>query len=294
MNAVTVMASTVTQQLDIPNLIDLDRVKATQKEDVVLREVRKWVDEDARPKDLQKLRLPGDLVRYWRHFNLLTVRDDVLCRKWIRHDKKKNEIEIERFLVLVPESLRESVMQNHHASLVNCHPGVDGTYQSIIRQYYWPQMRFEVDLFVKSCVTCGLTKPPTKYLRAPLQHVIATEFNQILVIDHIVPEKEGATPRRNRYILTMVDAFTGFTVAVACKTRTSEETIRLIMHNWCLKHGYPKEIISETMDHSARRCTMKFSRTLGSRQHMERLTCVPVLQRWNERTAESTQDYASR
>ena len=244
-NAVTTTASGITQQLDIPNLIDVERVKKEQKEDIVLSEVRRWIDEKARPKDVQKLRLPSDLIRYWKYFNLLTVRDDVLCRKWIRHDKVNNEIEIERFLVLVPETLREKVMENHHASLVNCHPGVEGTYQSVVRQYYWPQMRNEIDLYVKSCVTCGVVKPPSKYLRAPLKHILAREFNDVIAIDHIVPEKEGVTPRRNRYILTMVDLFTGYSVAVPCKTKESQETIRIITHHWCLKLGYPKEIIAD-------------------------------------------------
>lgn len=106
-------------------------------------------------------------------------------------------------------------------------------------------MKEEIDLFVKSCVKCGRVKQPSAYLKAPLKHVIAHEMNSVLVIDHIVPELEGMTARRNRYILTMTDLFTGYIVAVPCKTRESEETIRIIMHHWVLRFGYPKEILAD-------------------------------------------------
>ena len=117
---------------------------------------------------------------------------------------------MERFLVLVPETLRETVLHLHHSSLITTHPGIDETYRQIVRQYYWPKMRDEVDLFIKSCIKCGRVKQPAAYLKAPLKHVIAHEFNEALVIDHIVPQLEGSTARRNRYILTMTDLFTGY------------------------------------------------------------------------------------
>jgi hypothetical protein len=34
-------------------------------------------------------------------------------------------------------------------------------------------------------------------------------------------------------------------IAVPCKTRESEETIRLIMHHWILRLGYPREILAD-------------------------------------------------
>ena len=240
-----IAANTITEQLELPNLIDLDQIKAAQNSDTVLKEVIRWINQNERPKDLQKLRLPPDLVRYWKQYKLLVLRDGILYRKWIKHDKETKEIEIERLLVIVPESLRNNVLQLHHTSLVTCHPGIEETYRQILRQYYWAQMKNEIELFVKSCVTCGKVKQPTAYLKAPLKHVIAHELNDVLIIDHVVPEKEGRTPRNHRYILTMTDCFTGFIVAVPCQTRESEETIRLILHNWCLRMGYPREIIAD-------------------------------------------------
>ena len=100
------------------------------------------------------------MITYWKHLNLITVKDGILCKKWIKHDKETNEIEIQRSLVLVPESLKETVLDQHHSSLVSMHPGVDNTCNLIRQRYYWPRMKDEVELYFKSCVTCGGCKQP--------------------------------------------------------------------------------------------------------------------------------------
>ena len=75
--------------------------------------------------------------------------------------------------------------------------------------------------------------------------MIASAFNDVLVIDHIVPERDIVTKRNNRYILSITDVFTGYLMALPAKTKTSEETIRLINTNWCAWKGWPKEIIAD-------------------------------------------------
>ena len=239
-NAIT----SVTQQLQIKDLLDVQKIAAEQDKDPVLSEVKRWL-KDGKPEKLQRLRLPADMLTYWKQLKLITVKDGLLCKKWIKHDKESKEIEIERFLVLVPESLKETVLENHHCSLVNMHPGIENTCDLIRRKYYWPRMKDEVELYVKSCVTCGGCKQPHHYLKAPLRHVIVYEVNDAISIDHIIPSKEGVTPRRNWIILSITDVFSGYVVSLPCKTKCSEETIRLIQHRWCLKFGYPKEILAD-------------------------------------------------
>ena len=53
------------------------------------------------------------------------------------------------------------------SSLITMHPGVDNTCEIIRQRYYWPRMRDEVELYVKSCVTCGGCKQPHHYLETP-------------------------------------------------------------------------------------------------------------------------------
>ena len=101
---------------------------------------------------------------------LTSVKDPKTCRSWdcLQNNKQYNEIEVERFLVLVPETLRETVLDLHHSSLITTHPGIDETYRQIVHQCYWPKMKDEIYLFVKSCnvwegeAACCLPEGPTE------------------------------------------------------------------------------------------------------------------------------------
>ena len=239
-----VTTSSITQQLEIGELLDKQKIVSEQNRDPVLMEVKRWLSE-GKPENLQRLRLPADMLTYWKHLHLIIKRDGILCKKWIKHNKETNEIEIQKFLVLVPESLKVTVLDQHHNSLLAMHPGIENTCELIRKRYYWPRMRNEVELYVKSCITCGESKQPHHYLRAPLRHVITYEPKHTISIDHIVPSKEGATKRGFRLILSITDVFSGYVVALPCKTRKSEETIRLILHRWCLQFGYPVEILAD-------------------------------------------------
>ena len=108
-NAVT--NSPISPPTQLPDLIDLESIRKAQQDDVILKQVRQWIDKGERPKELQKLRLPPDLLKYWRQFSLLTVRNNVLFRKWINHNKDKDEIEIEMYPILVPESLITDILE---------------------------------------------------------------------------------------------------------------------------------------------------------------------------------------
>lgn len=234
----------VAQQLEISEILDKQKIMAEQNRDPVLIEVKRWLTE-GKPEKLQRLRLPADMLTYWKQLGLITIRDGVLYKKWVNHNKSTKEIEIERYLALVPESLKPTVLDQYHSSLIAMHPGVENTCYLICQQFYWPRMKDEVELYVKSCVTCGGCKQPHHYLKAPLKHVITYEVNDAISIDHIIPTKEGATKRGYRWILSITDVFSGYVLALPCKTKRSEETIRLIEHKWCLRFGYPKEILAD-------------------------------------------------
>ena len=115
-----------------------------------------------------------------------------------------------------------------------------------MRYFYWPKMKHDFKLYVQSCTICGQNKPPSGYSKAPILHIIVSEFNTSLCLDHIIHQRDIMTPRRHRYILSMTDMFSGFVIA-ACllEHRRAKKSYRLIMHNWVLKFGMPKEIICD-------------------------------------------------
>ena len=62
--------------------------------------------------------------------------------------------------VWVPDymPLRLRIIQDHHDPPAMGHPGKAKTLELITWEYYWPNMRRDIDQFVRNCHTCRRTK----------------------------------------------------------------------------------------------------------------------------------------
>ena len=223
-----------------PSQFTLSNLATAQRDDPILREVRSWVENGSKPETLQALRTPRELVSYWKQFSQFNIKGGVLRRKWT--DVKSDDT---RELVVIPEELKEEAMRLSHSTVLTSHPGAENSRLACLNNYYWYKMKDDFELFVAACTTCGKTKQPRAYLRAPLKHIILHQFNDAICIDHIVPSKQGRTKRGHRYILSITDMFSGYVIAIPTKTQTAEETINVILHNWTLRFGMSGEIISD-------------------------------------------------
>ena len=215
------------------------RICNEQDKDQILKVVKEWVRKGEKPK-LQSNRNPASLVSLWKQFNLLEIAEDgLLTRKWVN----KKDPEQGRDLIVIPDNLVEKIMTLHHSNLGSCHPGVDLSVDLCRRKFYWPKMTEDFKEFIAACEKCNSIKQPQRYLRAPLQHMLFHNFGDCIVVDHIVPESQGRTPRGYRYILTITDAWSNYLVAIPVKTQTAKENIEQIVRRWTLIFGQPKEII---------------------------------------------------
>lgn len=226
-----VNALTVTK--DAP--ITLEEIKTHQQEDEVLKEVTRWVKKGERPQTIQEIRAPSCLVSYWKQFGSFELKDDILYRNWSRGDNEE-----QRLLIVVPGSLQEKVMYNFHGAFAANHPGIQISWEKCSEKYYFYKMKEELKLYIQACNICNESKRPQKYFKPHLKPIIYTEFNQCISIDHLVVNI--ATPRRNKYILTITCHYTNYLVAIPVKTLTSEETVRTIILHWALRFGIFKAI----------------------------------------------------
>lgn len=222
---------------EIQTLPDLKKLEEEQNKDPILKVVKQWVLDGDKGK-IQVNRSPAALISYWKQFNMLKLEQGLLKRKWMM--KKQEET---RDLIVVPESCEIEVMKLFHDNVVNCHPGVKISVTRCRQFFYWPKMEQEFKIYIQACERCTETKQPHHYLKAPLKHLFFHCFNDALIIDHIVPEMEGRTPRGFRYILTMTDAWSNYLVAVPVKSQTAVENIKAMMKHWVLKHGICRELI---------------------------------------------------
>lgn len=68
-------------------------------------------------------------------------------------------------------------------------------------------MTGDIDKWCKQCEICQRRHDPISQPRAPLQQLLATRPGEIVHADIM---KLAKTPRRNKYVLVLIDAFTKF------------------------------------------------------------------------------------
>ncbi|XP_028794242.1 uncharacterized protein LOC114749870 [Neltuma alba] len=115
--------------------------------------VKEGLKQDPQAKSLMELASQGKTRRFW-------LEDGVLITKGNR--------------VYVPkwQGLRKEIIKECHDSRWAGHPGVRRTMALIERAYFWPQMRDDVELYVKTCLVCQQDKVeqrPVSGLLEPLR-----------------------------------------------------------------------------------------------------------------------------
>lgn len=69
----------------------------------------------------------------------------------------------DRARLVVPEVLRNKLLEEVHTGGFSGHFAVKGLYGKLCRWYWWKGMYSDVRKFCKGCLTCGWkTKPPLK------------------------------------------------------------------------------------------------------------------------------------
>lgn len=111
----------------------------------------------------------------------------LLVRKWLLHQDTTVGKPI--LQVVVPMALR-------HGDLAG-HLGVRKTYDRILKHFFWPRLKKDVALFIKTCHTCQLTGKPNQTVKpTPLQPipVIGQPFECLIICVVPLPQsKSGHT-----------------------------------------------------------------------------------------------------
>ncbi|MCP4492672.1 MAG: DDE-type integrase/transposase/recombinase [Gammaproteobacteria bacterium] len=217
-------------------VVTTDDIKREYSNDRVLSEVIKWVKDGSRPEDLDHRSAPKELTHYWKNFNLLTIKDDILYREWVDPVAKTRQP-----LIVVPCTLVERVLYTFHDTLATCHAGVAACVERCMKQFYFFKLKYEFELYIGSCITCARAKQPKSYLRAALKRSVYTEWNQAISIDHLEPSKL-ATRNGTVALFTICDMFSGYISCVPVSSTSTEASVKALLENWILRFGIPGTI----------------------------------------------------
>ena len=247
-------------------------IKAHYLKDAVLSKVIDWIQTGNKPTQFNHRSEPPELSHYWKDFDLLHLKREVLYRKW--RDPVLNE---DRDLIVVPCTLVERILYTFHDTIATSHAGVEACIDRCTQKYYFYKLKSEFELYIKCCLKCARTKQPKAYLRAPMKPVVYSDFGQSISIDHLEGSKTP-TASGNVALLTICDAFTNYLVCVPVRSTDTETSIKVVLEHWILKFGVPESIthdlgagftsglwkaVMKAFDIKDARTTPKFSQSNG-------------------------------
>lgn len=118
------------------------------------------------------------------------------------------------------------------------------TYLNVLRHFFWPRVKRDVALYIKTCHVCQLTGKPNQGIKpAPLQPIPAvSEPFERLIVDCVGPlpcAKSGC-----KYLLTVMCQSTRYPAAYPLRSITTKAVVKALTQ-FISVFGIPKSIQSD-------------------------------------------------
>ena len=157
--------------------------------------------------------------------------------------KSKNEYGKIQFRTCLPPAYVDKALELAHNIPVSGHTGINGTIEKLKTFAYWPTMSRDAKSYVKLCEVCLKTKPHrgarAPMLRNPEVHKTWDRLN----LDLIGPLP--VSDDNNRYILSVVDVFSRFGMAIALPDKSVTTVSRAMINHIIGPFGPPRSVYSD-------------------------------------------------
>ena len=148
--------------------------------------------------------------------------------------------------ICIPKGpLRAQILHDHHDIPTAGHQGIERTYTTIHKLFYWPRMNNDVRNYVKSCDSCQRIKASQQVPAGLLQPLPIPQqpWDQVSM-DFIV--QLPVTKAGFDAIVVFVDTFSKMVHLAPTKTTASApDTARIFFDQVVKLHGLPKSIVSD-------------------------------------------------
>ncbi|SJL13523.1 uncharacterized protein ARMOST_16967 [Armillaria ostoyae] len=148
--------------------------------------------------------------------------------------------------VYVPRhlALHGDIITQSHNHITAGHPRVSKTRELILREYWWPKMKKDIEAYITGCETCQRTKTSNQAKSALLHpNAIPTEPWTHISVDMItrLPDSNG-----HDALLVVVDRFSKAIILIPCNIELSAEGwARILRDHVYACHGMPQVVISD-------------------------------------------------
>ena len=144
-------------------------------------------------------------------------------------------------VVVVPKVLRKQMFERAH---VGGHGGVAKTVRELKKKAFWPHMEADVRGWVDQCAFCINKYRQPRLKGVPFHNRSVKNIDEILFSDLMGP-LHPADRSGHRYILTAMDGFSRFAVAVPLKDKTAKTVSQALMSHWFAPFGRPQILYSD-------------------------------------------------
>jgi hypothetical protein len=145
---------------------------------------------------------------------------------------------------ITEDNKKRQILFEYHDAPLGGHRGMNKTHKAIKGRFYWPNMKKEVEDYVKKCKSCQMNKLLGPKLKAPMEITTTAKhpFEKCcLDIVGPLPETQGG----NKYILTVQDDLSKFVTAVPIPRQDAKTIAKEFVANVILKMGTPTQVLTD-------------------------------------------------
>lgn len=161
----------------------------------------------------------------------------------------------------IPNDWRKRIFESFHCA---SHPGIRATRDLIRQRVVWPSINKDVRKWTRECIPCQTSKI-TRHVKSPAGQIVTpNERFQIVHVDIVGPL---APSKGHRYLLTCIDRYTRWCVALPMVDCTAETVARTFLHGWVASFGPPIIIITDQGVQFESHLWKELLATLGTKRH---------------------------
>ena len=229
-------------------------IKITEHED--LREIKLPL----KPKQLQELQKNDTYCRDVakklhkdRELQKIFIKEEgVLYRLWIEDGRTFK-------CILVPQVLQDFMIILAHD--YSGHNSSRRTYNCLKKQYYWPGIRKQIFRHCKRCKECVLQNQGQ--MEKCFGHFDLPDLPMEFICMDLVGPIHPPSSRGNKYVLTVIDMLTGFTMAVPIKNKNAETICDAYRNHIYCTFGGSSQILTDNGSEFKNQEMRQVCKTLG-------------------------------
>ncbi len=171
--------------------------------------------------------------------------DDIMKHRYsISKDLLYYEREASRIIVPVaPIKFRTKIVEYFHSTGCFHHQGIKRTTNTIREYFFWPKMEVLVTQIIGLCDSCIKSNAKRESNKGKISPRLVNSIFDEICCDLVGPLP--VTDDENKYILTIMDRFSRYVVAVPLVTKDAEIVAQAIVTHWIYVYGPPKRILSD-------------------------------------------------